>query len=93
MSRWFQDYGCDVVRDGLVVGAVPRDADDVARLRALGVTRVVCLVADEEYGPDDRAAVEAAYGAAGIAEARVPSADFGRLPPAPSKSIMNTMPG
>jgi hypothetical protein len=82
VSRWFEDYGFDVVRDGLVVGAVPRDADDVARLRALGATRVVCLVADEEYGPGDRAAVEDAYAAAGIAEARVPSADFGRLPPA-----------
>ncbi|CAB4953109.1 unannotated protein [freshwater metagenome] len=82
MSAWFDAYGCDPVREGLVVGAVPRDADDVAVLRSLGVTRVVCLVADEEYGSGDRRAVEAAYDAAGIAEDRVPSEDFGRLPAA-----------
>jgi len=82
VSAWFEEYGCDVVRDGLAVGAVPRDADDVAALTALGVTRVVCLVADAEYGPGDREAVQAAYAAAGIAESRVPSEDFGRLPAA-----------
>lgn len=82
MSAWFDDYGCDVVREGLVVGAVPRDADDVATLTALGVTRVVCLVADAEYGPGEREAVQAAYAAAGIAESRVPSDDFGGLPAA-----------
>lgn len=82
MSRWFDDYGCDVVRGGLVVGAVPRDAADVAVLVGLGVSRVVCLVADEEYGRGERRAVEAAYRAAGITESRVPSDDFGRLPAA-----------
>lgn len=82
MSAWFEQYGCDVVEDGLVVGAVPRDADDVAALVGLGVTRVVCLVADPEYGEGERAAVAVAYAAAGIAESRVPSEDFGGLSPA-----------
>ncbi|MDO9409945.1 hypothetical protein [Patulibacter sp.] len=82
MSAWFDVYGCDLVRDGLLVGAVPRDVDDVAVLRGQGVSRVVCLVADEEYEPGDRRAVEAAYAAARIVESRVPSQDFGRLPAA-----------
>lgn len=82
MSRWFERYGCDLVADGLVVGAVPRDADDVARLSALGVSRVVCLVADVEYEAGERGAVAGAYAAAGIEEVRVPSADFGALSPA-----------
>lgn len=79
MSAWFQQYGCDVVEDGLVVGAVPRDASDVAALVELGVRRVVCLVADPEYVDGERAAVGLAYAAAGIAESRVPSEDFGGL--------------
>lgn len=79
VSGWFERYGCDVVADGLVVGSVPRDADDVARLSALGVSRVVSLVADVEYGDGERAAVVGAYGSAGIAELRVPSEDFGSL--------------
>lgn len=82
VSRWFERYGCDVVEDGLVVGAVPRDEDDVAALVARGVGRVVSLVADAEYEGGQRDAVSAAYSAARIAEVRVPSADFGSLSPA-----------
>lgn len=79
VSRWFERYGCDVVADGLVVGAIPRDADDVRALEALGVGRVVSLVADAEYEEGQREAVTAAYAAARIEETRVPSADFGSL--------------
>lgn len=82
VSAWFRQYGCDVVEKGLVIGAVPRDAEDVATLVGLGVTRVVCLVADGEYATGERAAVAEAYAAAGIAESRVPSQDFGALGPA-----------
>lgn len=82
MSAWFRQYGCDVVDDGLVVGAVPRDDEDVAVLVGLGVTRVVCLVADAEYEDGERETVGAAYAAAGITEQRVPSQDFGGLSPA-----------
>jgi protein-tyrosine phosphatase len=82
VSRWFQDYGLDRVDGRLLVGAVPRDGDDVRVLAELGVSRVVCLVADAEYGPGERDAVAAAYAAPGIDEARVPSEDFGGLSPA-----------
>lgn len=81
MSRWFTDYGLDEVADGLHVGALPRDADDVAVLAARGVTRVVSLVDDPEYGEGEREAVSAAYAASGIAEDRVPITDFGHLLP------------
>lgn len=79
MSRWFRQYGCDVVLDGLVVGAVPRDDEDVAVLRALGVTRVVCLVEDAEYDAGEREVVLRAYAEAGISESRAGSRDFGGL--------------
>lgn len=79
MSAWFDEYGCDVVTEGLVVGAVPRDADDVAVLHRLGVSRVVSLVASSEYDDGELETVGAAYEGAGISVVRVPSADFGGL--------------
>lgn len=82
MSGWFERYGCDVVADGLVVGAVPRDGADVAVLAGLGVDAVVSLVADGEYGPGEREAASAAYAAVGITASGVPSEDFGGLAPA-----------
>ncbi|WP_320669948.1 protein-tyrosine phosphatase family protein [Patulibacter defluvii] len=81
MSRWFTEYGLDEVADGLHVGALPRDGDDVAQLAARGVTRVVSLVDDPEYGDGEHEAVAAAYAAHGIAEQRVPVTDFGHLLP------------
>lgn len=81
MSSWFTDFGRGEVAPGLLTGAHPQDAADVARLRADGVTHVVNLCRDEEYPPGSRAVVEAAYAAAGIAEQRLVSVDFGNLPP------------
>lgn len=79
MSAWFDEYGCDVVTEGLVVGAVPRDADDVAVLRGLGVTRVVSLVAVSEYEDGELETVAVAYEEAGIVATGVPSVDFAPL--------------
>lgn len=81
MSRWFQQYGFDVVADGLLVGALPSDASDVAGLAERGVTRVVSLVSDDEYRGGAHAVVVAAYATRGIGESRVPSTDHGHLSP------------
>lgn len=81
MSRWFQQYGFDPVADGLLVGALPGDAEDVAVLATHGVTRVVSLVADGEYRDGAHAVVLAAYDARGISETRAPSEDYGHLLP------------
>ncbi|WP_300010081.1 hypothetical protein [Pseudonocardia sp.] len=48
MSHWFDEYGRGEVAPGLITGAHPQDAADVARLRAEGVTHVVNLCGDEE---------------------------------------------
>jgi protein tyrosine phosphatase (PTP) superfamily phosphohydrolase (DUF442 family) len=82
VSHWFDEYGRGEVAPGLVTGAHPQDAGDVARLHAEGVTHVVNLCGDEEYPCGSRAAVEAAYGAAGMAEHRIGSVDYGNLAPA-----------
>lgn len=79
MSRWFEDYGCDGVRDGLIVGAMPRDAEDVAVLSGHGVTRVVNLAGNDEYDGEEYSDAASAYGALRIVQARVPSEDFGHL--------------
>ncbi len=81
MSSWFRSYGLADVADNLLVGAYPLDPDDVAMLQRLGVARVLNLVEDSEYGPDDRRAVEAAYARAGIEEYRLRLIDYGGLGP------------
>ena len=54
MSGWFEHFGFDAVGDGLLMGAYPQDADDVAALAEAGVTRVFNLVQDVEYDPGAR---------------------------------------
>jgi protein-tyrosine phosphatase len=81
VSDWFQVYGFDQVLDGLLVGAYPLDEPDVLMLERAGVTRVLNLVEDKEYGPGARAAVESALDRAGIEEYRLSLVDFGGLRP------------
>lgn len=81
VSRWFMEYGRGEVAPGLVTGAHPRDAADVAQLRVEGVTHVVNLCRDDEYPWGARAAVETAYAAAGMTEHRLGSVDYGNLAP------------
>lgn len=81
MSTWFRTYGFADVTEGLLIGCYPLDADDVAMLHWAGVERVLNLVEDEEYGEDEREAVERAYTETGILERRLPFPDYGRLPP------------
>ena len=52
-------------------------------LQWAGVERVLNLVEDEEYRPEEREAVERALAEAGIQEHRLPFADFGGLPVEP----------
>lgn len=81
MSAWFKHYGFAEVADGLVVGAYPQDARDVAALREQGVTCVFNLVRDVEYEVDGgREACAAALTDAGIAEERIETEDYGSLP-------------
>lgn len=82
MSRWFRRYGFADIYDGLVVGAIPLDTEDVRTLDWIGVTRVLNLVADKEYVDGSRPIVTMALSDAGIHEHRVPIADFGSLPEA-----------
>lgn len=81
MSTWFRSYGFAEIVDGLLIGPYPLDGDDVGMLEWMGVARVLNLVEDEEYGPGERATVEAAYATARIVEYRLKVTDFGNLPP------------
>jgi protein-tyrosine phosphatase len=81
MSDWFARFGFGEVADGLLTGAYPVDAEDVAALRAAGVTRVFNLCQDAEYEPPERETVQAALGHAGIREQRMEIVDFGDLLP------------
>jgi atypical dual specificity phosphatase len=80
MSRWFQQFGYAEVVDGLVLGAYPTDARDVAAVAALGVTRVLNLCEDVEYEVGERARVDEALEGAGVVEERVCLVDYGGLP-------------
>jgi atypical dual specificity phosphatase len=80
MSEWFERFGYAEVADGLWLGAYPTDADDVAEIAALGVTRVLNLCEDVEYRPAQRAAVEASFGGVGVVEERVCLVDYAGLP-------------
>lgn len=81
MSDWFERFGYTEVADDLLIGAYPQDADDVAALRAEGVTRVFNLVQDIEYDPGARDACAAALEAAGIGERRLQLIDYGGILP------------
>jgi protein-tyrosine phosphatase len=81
VSHWFEHFGFAEVGDGLVMGAYPQDADDVATIAATGATRVFNLVQDVEYDPGARDACVAALADAGIQERRVELVDYGSLTP------------
>jgi protein-tyrosine phosphatase len=80
MSSWFRTYGFAEITDGLLVGAVPSDAEDVRMLKFIGVLRVLNLMEDTEYAAGDRDVVERAYAEAEIIERRLRLVDFGGLP-------------
>jgi protein-tyrosine phosphatase len=80
VSSWFRSYGFAEVFERLLVGSYPLDDQDVAMLRWAGVERVLNLVEEDEYRPEEREAVEQAYAETGIQEHRLPFADFGGLP-------------
>jgi protein-tyrosine phosphatase len=80
VSRWFRTYGFADISEGLLIGAYPLDAEDVAMLEWAGVQRVMNLVEDDEYRPGERDAVEGALFSAGIEEHRLSLTDYGGLP-------------
>lgn len=79
MSEWFQRFGYATVADGLVTGAYPLDADDVAALGAAGIDLAYNLCEDIEYAEGQREAVQEALARAGIAERRQQVEDYGNL--------------
>lgn len=81
MSDWFDDYGWARIAEQLSLGAYPTDAADVQVLSEAGITHVVNLCEDCEYGPGARDAVTAALELAGIGEDRVAVVDYGGLLP------------
>lgn len=80
MSRWFERFGFAEVADGLLVGAYPVDAGDVAAIAGAGADVLVNLCEDVEYGEGQRDAVAAALADAGVEEHRMPVPDYGNLP-------------
>jgi protein-tyrosine phosphatase len=82
MSDWFGRFGFAEVGDGLLVGAYPLDAEDVARIAGADVDVVYNLVEDAEYDAGERDAVAAALEAAGVSERRRPLVDYGNVPEA-----------
>jgi atypical dual specificity phosphatase len=83
MSTWFRTYGFAEILDGLVIGAYPRDGDDVKMLAWMKIDRVLNLVGDREYEPGEREVLGRAYAQAGIEEHRLDFVDFGNLPAGP----------
>lgn len=81
MSSWFRTYGYASVYDRLIIGALPLDEADVRMLAALGVSRVLNLVEDSEYGRGARRKVERALAKEGIDETRLSTEDYGALTP------------
>jgi protein-tyrosine phosphatase len=79
MSRWFEHFGYAEVGEGLLAGAYPTDADDVAALAGQHIDEVVNLCEDVEYAPGERDVVTEALAAAEIPERRVSLVDHGRL--------------
>jgi len=67
---------------GLLAGRMPHAAAHVEALHAEGVVTVINLCEDHEYWDGERAAVEAAFRAAGIAEHRLPVHDGASIPAA-----------
>jgi len=63
MSDWFRRFGFAEVGHGLLVGAYPLDAEDVAEIAGAGVDVVYNLVEDAEYEVGERDAATAALAA------------------------------
>ena len=82
MSDWFGRFGFAEVGEGLLVGAYPLDAEDVAEIAGAGVDVVYNLVEDEEYEAGERDTATAALAAAGVSERRLPLVDYGNVPEA-----------
>jgi protein-tyrosine phosphatase len=80
MSDWFGRFGFAEVGDGLLVGAYPLDAEDVARIAGADVDVVYNLVEDAEYDAGERDVVTAALAASGVQERRLPLVDYAGLP-------------
>jgi atypical dual specificity phosphatase len=93
VSSWFRSYGFADVFDGLLIGCYPLDEEDVAMLHWAGVERVLNLVEDDEYRPEEREAVERAFAEAGIQEQRLPFPDFGGLPLEPLDRAVSILSG
>jgi protein-tyrosine phosphatase len=79
VSEWFQRFGYAAVADGLVTGAYPLDARDVAALSAAGVEVAYNLCQDVEYAEGQREVVRQALARAGIVERRQQVEDYGNL--------------
>jgi atypical dual specificity phosphatase len=79
VSEWFRRFGFADVYDGLIVGAIPLDTEDVRTLGWIGVGRILNLVGDTEYVDGSRPIVQMALHDAGIDEYRVPIVDYGSL--------------
>jgi ADP-ribosyl-[dinitrogen reductase] hydrolase len=80
MSDWFGRFGFAEVGDGLLVGAYPLDAEDVAQIASAGVDIVDNLVEDAEYDAGERDVVATALEAAGVSERRLPLVDYDSVP-------------
>ncbi len=80
VSLWFRTYGFGEILPDLLIGAYPRDTEDVGMLQWATVRRVLNLVEDEEYEAGEREAVTQAYASAGIEEHRLSFPDYGNLP-------------
>jgi len=93
VSDWFARFGWAQVADGLITGAYPLDADDVAELSGAGITAVFNLCEDGEYEPGERDDASAALERAGIAEARLPCQDYGNLLPGALEEATRTIIG
>jgi protein-tyrosine phosphatase len=94
MSRWFEHFGYAEVGDGLLAGAYPTDADDVAALAREHVDEVVNLCENVEYAPGEREVVAEALAAAGIPERRVALVDHGALrAPAVELAVVTVLEG
>jgi atypical dual specificity phosphatase len=67
---------------GILAGRMPHATAHVEALAAEGVRTVINLCEDHEYWDGERAAVEAAFRAAGMTEHRLPVPDGATIPPA-----------
>jgi protein tyrosine phosphatase (PTP) superfamily phosphohydrolase (DUF442 family) len=93
MSDWFERFGFGEVADGLMTGAYPVDSADVEALAAQGITCVLNLCSDVEYGPAGREQVNQALQAAGIEERRLETVDYADILPGHFESATDAVLG